>query len=81
MGYLLLLSISPVKGALLSQEQDMRATLTVKECSEQLGISAAKLYEICRSGQFPHLRLGRRIVIPKQMFERFLEASSTLKTP
>lgn len=41
-----------------------RATLTVDEVSEILGLSRGTAYEAVRRGQIPALRIGRRIVVP-----------------
>ncbi|MGH9211743.1 MAG: helix-turn-helix domain-containing protein [Acidimicrobiales bacterium] len=41
-----------------------RLTVTVEEAGELLGISRGLAYELVRRGQLPHVRLGRRLVIP-----------------
>jgi excisionase family DNA binding protein len=49
---------------------------TVKETAEYLGIPQAQVYQLCRSLVWPRLasvRLGRRIYIPRQAIERWLE--------
>jgi excisionase family DNA binding protein len=38
---------------------------TVEETGHLLGISRAHTYELVARGELPHLRLGRRVVIPK----------------
>ncbi len=42
-----------------------KATLTVREAAEHLGIGLSSAYEAVRTNAIPHLRLGRRIVISK----------------
>jgi len=44
----------------------VRATLTVAEAAELLGIGRTLAYELARSGAFPVpvVRLGRRLVVP-----------------
>ena len=53
-----------------------RKTLTVEEAAEQIGISRNAAYDAVRNGEIPHLRVGRRIVIPKTAFERWLGAAA-----
>ena len=48
--------------------QDLPLTLTAPEVSEALGISRAAAYELVRSKGFPHMRIGTRILVPKDKF-------------
>jgi excisionase family DNA binding protein len=50
-----------------------RLTLTVIEAAELLGVSRNSLYEAVRKGEVPHLRIGRRIVIPRRQLESLLD--------
>lgn len=43
-----------------------RLTLTVDEVAVALGISRSSAYECARRGDFPTVRLGRRIVVPRR---------------
>jgi excisionase family DNA binding protein len=52
---------------------DTRKTLTVEEVAEALGVSRTSAYALARSGVLPVLRVGKRIVIPRAAFEKFLE--------
>jgi excisionase family DNA binding protein len=49
-----------------------RATLTVEETAEILGIGRSAAYEGCRRGEIPSLRVGRRIVIPAHQLQAYL---------
>ncbi len=49
-----------------------RQTYKVEEAAKILGIGRNLAYELVRSGQIPSLRLGRRIVVPKGVFDRLL---------
>ena len=42
--------------------------LSVPEIAAVLGISRATAYELTRSRDFPSLRIGTRIVVPKDKF-------------
>ena len=35
--------------------------LTASELADQIGISKFRLYELCREGAIPHIRLGRSV--------------------
>ena len=50
-----------------------RLTLTVTEAAELLGVSRNSLYEAVRRNEIPHLRIGRRIVIPRRQLENMLD--------
>ena len=45
---------------------------TVKEAGRMLGISRAHAYELIARGELPHLRLGRRLVVPKYALQELL---------
>jgi excisionase family DNA binding protein len=44
------------------------------EVSELTGLSTDRIYELCRRGKLPHVRVGeRQILIPRRKLERWLE--------
>ena len=45
--------------------EDLPLTLTAPEVGEVLGISRASAYELVRSKGFPSMRIGTRILVPK----------------
>jgi len=47
---------------------------SVNEVAKLLGISPATCYEHCTRGTLPTIKFGRRILIPKAAFDRFLNA-------
>lgn len=47
--------------------------LTVAEAAERVGVSDWLIYRLIRQGNFPHRRLGARIVIPVHALERWIE--------
>lgn len=47
-------------------------TMTVPEVGEAIGVSRNLAYQLARDGVIPSLRLGRRIVVPRVAFERWL---------
>ena len=50
-----------------------RRVWSVDETAEQLGISRAHAYELIARRQIPHLRLGRRIVVPRKAVDELLD--------
>jgi len=48
-------------------------TLTVPDVSQVLGISLAGAYELVRSEGFPVLRIGSKIVVPKEKFIQWVD--------
>ena len=54
------------------------ATITVDEAHEIIGvdkISRGALYNAIENNEVPHLRLGRRILIPRTAFLKWLESA------
>lgn len=47
---------------------DLPLMLSVPDVTSVLGISRAGAYELVRSDGFPLLRIGSRIVVPKEKF-------------
>ena len=50
--------------------------LSVPEVAEVLGISRAGAYELVRSDGFPALKIGSRIVVPKERFIEWVNAQT-----
>ena len=46
-----------------------RLVWTVEEAARLLGISRAHAYDLVARDELPHLRLGRRLVVPKHAIE------------
>ena len=60
------------KGTFKSYE-DLPLMLSVPEMGAALGISRAVAYELARSEGFPALRIGTRIVIPKDKLQEWVD--------
>lgn len=56
-----------------------KATMTVKELAEQLGISIPKAYEIANRPDFPSIKIGTRTIIPVEQFKEWLKKESKAK--
>jgi excisionase family DNA binding protein len=54
--------------------------VSVPEAARLLGISSTHAYELVACGELTHVRLGRRIVVPKHAIETLLSVPATLPT-
>ena len=59
---------------------DLPLTLTAPEVGEALGISRAAAYELVRSKGFPHMRIGTRILVPKDKFIQWIEDQTEMNS-
>lgn len=50
-----------------------KLTLSVDEAAALSGIGRDRLYELTRRADFPALRFGRSIRIPRRLFEEWIE--------
>jgi excisionase family DNA binding protein len=48
------------------------AVLTVKQVQADLGMSKNAVYEAIGRGEIPSVRVGRRILVPRGPYKRFL---------
>ena len=55
---------------------DLPLTLTAPEVGEVLGISRAAAYELVRAKGFPSMRIGTRILVPKDKFLAWIDAQT-----
>ena len=55
---------------------DLPLMLSVLDVASVLGISRAGAYELVRSDGFPSLRIGSRIVVPKERFIDWINANA-----
>ncbi|MFC1981060.1 helix-turn-helix domain-containing protein [Chloroflexota bacterium] len=56
------------------------AVLSVSECAKVLKISRGSAYQGVMENTIPHIRIGRRILIPKRALEKLLEGSGTISS-
>lgn len=54
-------------------------TISVERAGELLGISRASAYEAVSQGHIPHLRFGRRLVVPRAAVERMISQAGEPK--
>lgn len=49
-----------------------RPYMTVPEVAGLLGLTTVRVYELVRAGQVPHIRRGRRVLIPTEAWSRWM---------
>ena len=52
-----------------------RTAYSTLEVADMLGVSKKHVHRMVRAGLIPHKRRGRRIVIPRGLFEEWLTSS------
>jgi len=60
----------------MSKQEIERAVYTVREISIMLNRNLPATCELMKRKDFPSIRLGRRIVVPKAAFHRWLEQAA-----
>ncbi len=58
---------------------ELPLTLSVPEVAAVLGISRAGAYELVRSDSFPKIKIGNRIVVPKDKFIAWMDKQSEVR--
>lgn len=54
-----------------------KATMTIPEACQYLGIGRNSGYEAAASGKIPTIRIGKRILVPRAALERLLADAGT----
>jgi excisionase family DNA binding protein len=63
-----------MSGGAVQKPTQRRLTLTVEEAAQRLGVSRALAYEAVRRGEIPHIKIGRRILVPTAALEKLLDS-------
>ena len=58
-------------------QDETRQTLTVEEAAKALGIGRNQAYQAARRGDFPVLRIGKRLLILAVPFNRMLRGETS----
>ena len=60
-----------------SKKTELEAAVSnIPQIAVLLDINVIKAYELAKRKDFPTVRIGRRIVVPKQAFHRWLEGQA-----
>lgn len=57
----------------IGSDRPARLTMSVEEAALALGISRAFAYQAVYRGEIPHIRIGRRVLIPRAALEKLVE--------
>ena len=50
-----------------------KLTLSVEEAGKLLGVSRAIAYQLSRRSDFPTLRIGKRVLVPKKQLQEWMD--------
>jgi excisionase family DNA binding protein len=53
-----------------------RLTYTVPEIAQLMGLNVITAYELAKRKDFPAVRIGRRIIVPREAFYRWLDGQA-----
>lgn len=63
-----------MKKSVFTSYDELPLLLNVKQPAELLGVSDSSVYELIQKDDFPSLRIGKRIVIPKEELRKWISA-------
>jgi len=63
-----------LKKAIYKSYDELPLLLNVKQLADLLGVSDSSVYELIQEDGFPSLRIGKRIVIPKEELREWISA-------
>ncbi|MDY3019597.1 MAG: helix-turn-helix domain-containing protein [Oscillospiraceae bacterium] len=63
-----------MKKSVFTSYDELPLLLNVKQLAELLGVSDSSVYELIQKDDFPSLRIGKRIVIPKEELRKWISA-------
>ena len=68
-----------MKHSIYTSYDELPLMLSVAEVAAVLGISRAGAYELTHSASFPALKIGSRIIVPKDKFLAWIDTNSGFK--
>ena len=63
-----------MKKSIYKSYDELPLLLNVKQLADLLGVSDSSVYELTQEDGFPSLRIGKRIVIPKEELREWISA-------
>ena len=63
-----------MKKSIYKSYDELPLLLNVKQLADLLGVSDSSVYELIQEDGFPSLRIGKRIVIPKEELRVWISA-------
>ena len=65
-----------MKESIYKNYDELPLFLNAETISKLLGISLTTVYELMHTKDFPVLRLGNRLVVPKEKFKKWVEKNT-----
>ena len=65
-----------MKLSIFKSYDDLPLFLNARMVAQVLGVSISSAYELMHETGFPALRIGSRIVVPKEKFRRWVDAQT-----
>ncbi len=62
----------------MTLDDNLPPILTVEQTAKLLGISRGLAFAAVRTGEIPHIRIGRRILVPRDTLLRLVATGSLL---
>ena len=66
--------IFEMKKSVFTSYDELPLLLNVKQLADLLGVSDSSVYELIQEDDFPSLRIGKRIVVPKEELRKWISA-------
>ena len=63
-----------LKKTIYTSYDELPLMLSVKQLVDLLGVSDSSVYELIQEEDFPSLRIGKRIVVPKEELRKWISA-------
>ena len=63
-----------LKKSVYTNYDELPLLLSVKQLVDLMGVSDSTIYELIREDDFPSLRIGKRIVVPKEELRKWISA-------
>ena len=63
-----------MKKSIYTSYDELPLLLNAKQLADLLGVSDSSVYELIQGDGFPSLRIGKRIVIPKEELREWITA-------
>ena len=61
-----------MKKSIYKSYNELPLLLNVKQLADLLGVSDSSVYELIQEDGFPSLRIGKRIVVPKEELHKWI---------
>ena len=63
-----------MKKSIYTSYDELPLLLSVKHLVDLMGVSDSSIYELIQEDDFPSLRIGKRIVVPKEELQKWITA-------